>query len=98
MGLDDIWDKIVEEFEYFISFEWISEIGEFFSGFFENLGEISIAGIIFGIAGIILTSLVLKKLDWIQNLSGVRAIFWKGLWYVISFILTYIMVKRAWDM
>lgn len=31
MDIEDIWDGIVEGFEYIFSFEWFGDIGDFFS-------------------------------------------------------------------
>lgn len=98
MDFEDIWDKIVDEFQYFISFEWFSDIGEFFSGLFENLGELSIGGLIFGLIGVYLTHIVLGKLDYISNQNAIGKILWSGIMYLFSFVLTYIMVKRTLNM
>ena len=48
----DIWDAIVDGFEYVISFEWIGDLGEFFGSLFENMGEFSPWGILFSVLGV----------------------------------------------
>lgn len=98
MGLDEMWDWIVDELDYLIHFEWISDIGDFFSGLFENLSEISIAGLIFGAISIFLTNMVLKKLDYINSLPIIAKTINYVIFFALSFVITYIMVKRAWDM
>lgn len=40
MGLDEIWDAIVDGFLYIVSFEWLSDIGELFSSGFETITDI----------------------------------------------------------
>jgi hypothetical protein len=95
--LEDIWDKIVDEFDYFIHFQWFGDIGEFFSGLFENLTEISFAGIIGGIIGVVLTNMTVDKLDAVNSMNGVSRMFFTGVLYLFSFVLTYIMVKRVFD-
>ena len=40
MGLDDVWDFIAEGFEYLISFEWVSDLGEVFSNAWESISSI----------------------------------------------------------
>lgn len=94
--LDEIWDFIVEGWENFI--EGIQEIPEFFSGLFENIWEFSIPGIIGGIVMVFLTSMMLGKLDYFTQLSGISKILNGAMFYIVAFILGYIPVKRVFDM
>jgi hypothetical protein len=55
MGLDDIWDAIVDGFDYLISFEWLSDLWEFISAGFEDMGELSIYGVIMAVISVGLT-------------------------------------------
>lgn len=95
--IEEVWDKIVEEFEYFISFEWLSDIGEFFSGFFENITDFSIMGLLGGIVMIVLTNLMLGKVDYIQEMTGIAKITNLGILYIFSFLAGYFPVKRVFE-
>jgi len=37
MGLEDIWDAVVDGFMYIIRFEWLSDIWDFFGNVFESI-------------------------------------------------------------
>lgn len=94
----DIWDRIVDEFEYIYTFEFLGDVGEYFSGFFENITELSVGGIIFGIIGVILTHITVGKLNFIANQGAVGGLFWRIVMYIFSFVLTYLMTSRALNM
>lgn len=49
--LDDIWDIITEGVSYIFSFEWGSDLMEFFGAMFDGLNELSITGTILGLLG-----------------------------------------------
>jgi hypothetical protein len=92
MDLADIWDRVVDEFEYFFSFEWFSEIGEYFSGFFENLGELSIPGIIYGIIVVVLVYLFRNSVFVLVHSLPLKILF-----YIIAFVIGYMSGRKIWD-
>ena len=94
--LEEGWDYLSEGFSYFISFEWIGDVVEFFSSMFENIGDFSITGLILGIlvCGLIyfLSPYMLDVFtDKMDTLSG---IFWKLMTYVVSAVAGYLVGKR----
>ena len=91
MALEDMWDGIVEELEYLISFEWFSDVGEFFSGLFENIGEFSFVGILYGFVLAILVFLFRKSV-----FVMIPNIFLQIIFYAVAFFMGYIMGKRLW--
>jgi len=90
--VEDAWDWLSEELSGVGDsiIEAPQTIGEFFSNFFDNIGEFSIPGVIFGLAGIFLTRIVLKKLDWINALDPLGRLSYSILLYAFSFIITYL--------
>ena len=94
MGFDlsEIWDTITEEISYFFSFEWFGDMGDFFSGFFENLGELSIVGVIYGIILVVLVYLFRNSVFVL-----VHNILLKILFYVAAFIMGYMMGRKVWE-
>jgi hypothetical protein len=92
MDLTDIWEKIEDEFDYLFSGEWFGDIGEFFSGFFENIGEWSIIGVVYGILMVLLVFLFRNKvLFLIHNLPL------KILIYIVAFVIGYLMGRKVWE-
>jgi len=90
--LGGIWDRITEEFEYIFSGEFFGDIGEFFSGFFENLGELSIVGIIYGIILVVLVYLFRDSVFVLINGIALKIFF-----YIAAFIIGYMMGRKVWE-
>ena len=88
----DIWDSFLDGIEYWISGEVFSDIGEFFSGFFENLGEFSIAGTIYGIIIVILVYMFRESIFVL-----VPNVFLRIPFYFVAFIIGYLSGKRVWE-
>jgi len=92
----DGWDMFLEGIGYFFSFEWFGDIGEFFGSMFENLNELSITGLAFGIlgAGIIyyLRSYLLTPFT--QYMGTFTALFWSIVTYVGCFAGGYLVGKH----
>jgi len=101
MAISDIWDKIVEEFENFISFEWvgdtISSIGEIFSGDFFNFSEFSSAGLIQGIITVVMVIYVLGKMNFITQSPPSLKITYYIFFVFITFIFGYLSGRKIWD-
>ena len=91
--IEDSRDFLVEAFEYIISFEFLEDIGEFFSTIFEGISEFSIYGIVFGA----LTTIALYLLsDWtlapfLAYYTPTGKIVWGAITYVGTFISGYMM-------
>lgn len=98
MGLGDIWERIVEELEYFISFEWFSDMWEFSSGVFENLSEFSPIGTIYGLIMVVLTYVFRHSIFTFVDTMGAGArIIWYPIFYIFAFGIGYILGKRLWE-
>ena len=96
--LGDIWDRIVEETAYFFSFEWLGDIGEFFSGIFENIGEFSPIGTIYGLIMLALTYAFRKSVFvFVESLGTVGKAFWYPVFYIFAFAIGYIMGRKVWE-
>ena len=97
--LDEIWDAIVDGFMYIISFEWLSDTWDFITGMFENLGEFSVGGFIFGVLTFgfiyLLRDYMLKP--FLIHMGSAEAIFWGGMTYICGAIGGYIIGKRLFD-
>lgn len=92
MGLSDIWDGILDELDYLIHFEWISDIGEFFSGFFDNIGEFSFAGLAYGA---ILTLMVFLMRKYVFTL--IHNVVVQIMFYIITFVAGYFLGRRVFE-
>jgi hypothetical protein len=90
--LENIWEGICEEFEYFFSFDWLGDIGEFFQGFFEGMSEWSFAGTLYGIIMVVLVYLFRNKVFVL-----VHNIFLQIIFYIIAFIIGYLMGRKVWE-
>ncbi len=96
MGLDDIWDSIVDSFAYIFSFEWVSDMWEFFGSMFENLSEISITGLIFGLigAGTIFIARDYMLGPFLKHMGPMESMFWAVATYLGCFVAGYLIGKR----
>lgn len=90
--LGSIWDRIQDEFDYLISGDWFSEIGEFFSNFFENLGEFSIIGVVYGIVMVVLVYLFREQVFVLVKFLPLKILF-----YIIAFFMGYMMGRKIWE-
>lgn len=83
MDLGDIWDKIVKELEYLISFEI----------------EYSPAGTIYGIIMVILVHVFRKQvftfIDLTMGIAG--KLFWYPVFYIFAFIMGYLVGRKVWE-
>lgn len=96
--LEEVWDKITDEFDYFIHFEWISDSLEFFSGIFENLSEFSVIGIIYGIVMVALVFVFRSSVfSWVNAMPLATKVIMIPIFYIFAFICGYIIGKRLWE-
>jgi len=95
MALDDVWDSIVDSFAYIFSFEWLGEMWEFFGSMFENLSEISMMGLVFGLigAGTIFVARNYMLQPFLIHMGPMEAIFWGAATYLGTFIAGYLVGK-----
>jgi hypothetical protein len=91
-SFSDIWDSIVDEFEYFISFEWFGDMFEFIAGMFENMSEFSIPGTLYGIVLVVLVYLFKN-----QVFVLVKSPFLQIPFYFVAFVMGYLAGKRIWE-
>ena len=92
---EDSRDYLTEAFEYFIGFEWLSDLWEFVTSAFEDMGEFSWYGLVFGA----LTTIFLYFLsDWtlapfLAYYDATGKILWGTITYVGTFAAGYFMGK-----
>ena len=97
--LEDIWDSIVDGFEYIISFSWISDFWEGLIEVFSSIGEFSTWGLIGGIlsAGLIFMLRDYMIQPFLVNMSVVGYWFTAGLTYLVCFAAGYLIFKHFSD-
>ena len=93
--LDEIWDFIVEGFEYIIGFEWAGDLWELITSVFEDIGSISFVGLLFGLIsfGIIFGFRNQMLNPFLVHMGSVEAMVWGGATYVGSFVGVYLLGK-----
>lgn len=96
MVFEEIWDYIVEGWEYLISFEWLTDIWEFFGSMFENLGDFSVIGLTLGLvgSGVIYLARDYMLKPFLIHMSPMGSIFWGGATYLGTFAAGYLMGKH----
>lgn len=89
----DFWFSI---FEYMRDLEWFSDIGEFISGMFENMGELSMYGLLFGGVGVgtIFLTRNYMLVSFTKYMSPVESLFWTGATYIMTFVAGYFIGKH----
>jgi len=97
--LDEIWDAIVDGFWYIISFEWLGDIWEFITGMFEDLGEFSVGGAIFGLLTFAFVYLLREYMlnPFLIYMSRGAALFWGGMTYIGSTVGGYLVGKKLFE-
>lgn len=96
--IEEIWDKIVEEFEYFISFEWVGDTWEFVTGIFDNLQEFSIIGTVYGVIMVGLVYLFRNYVFvFVDTMGTVAKLFWYIVFYIVAFIMGYLVGRKVWE-
>jgi len=90
--ISEIWDNILSELEYLWSFEWIGDAGEFFTGFFENIEEFSIIGLVYGIVLVGLVFLFRKQVFVLIHNLPLKILF-----FIITFVIGYMMGRKIWE-
>jgi len=95
MLFEDSRDWLSETFGYIITFEWFSDIGEFFGSMFEGIGEFSIYGIVFGVATVAMLFFLSKWTlqPFLQYYSPSGKILWGTITYIGTFISGYLLGK-----
>ena len=93
--VEDAWEFLIEGFFYIFTFEWVGDVGEGFSAAFEDLGELSIYGLIFGILTAGLNWLLRKYLlyPFTERLSTLNATITIVVTLIGSFIAGYFLGK-----
>lgn len=98
MAISDIWDWITEQLgEAWDNLkEFPSQIVEFFSGFFENMSEFSIVGLLFAVGSFAI--IFMFKGNIFKAFDGFplgQKILWEGIIYIGSVIAGYLIGRRA---
>ena len=92
----DILDSLLDAKDYVVGLEWIDDIKDFFSSMFENIGEFSVKGVIFGILSAGLIFLLRKQmlLPFLKFYKPTGRIIWEVLTYIACFIAGYLLGKH----
>ena len=96
-SMGDMFDSMMDEISYLISFEWTSDILEFFSGFFSNLSEFSPVGLIYGIIMVGLVFVFRGSIFSFVNSMGAGKIIWIPVFYIFAFGMGYVMGRKIWE-
>lgn len=96
--IDEIWEKVTEEFGYFIGFEWLGDSWEFITGMFENLTEFSPIGVVYGVIMVLLVYLFRGSVfAFVSNMSLGSKIIMYPLFYIFAFFCGYFMGRKVWE-
>jgi hypothetical protein len=93
--LEDAFGDFGDSIFYVISFEWVTDIPDFFGSMFEGMGEFSLYGLAFGTLG---TVLIFYTHDYmiapfVQYYDPFMKTFWTIATYVTVFVGGYLMGK-----
>lgn len=92
----DIWDYILDGFDYIIHFDWFFDLKDLMVDLFSGLSEFSRLGLGFGIAGILFLVFTKKfMLDaFLLYMNPAQRIITSILTYVGTFVACYILGNR----
>lgn len=96
---DDILDWFGEAWDYIIDFEWLSDVAEFFTGMFEDIGEFSFIGLGFGLCVFLLVYALRNYMinPFVQYMSPISKIFWTVITYGGCVVMGYLVGKSLFD-
>ncbi|GBE19394.1 MAG TPA: hypothetical protein ENG87_01820 [Candidatus Pacearchaeota archaeon] len=97
--VDDILDAICDGFEYIIDFSWLEDGWELVTGLFEDLGDFSIGGMVFGLLCVILIYFLRDYMlsPFLKHMSPISATFWGIATYVGCGAMGYLVGKKLFD-
>ena len=86
----------MEILSYIFSFEWLSDVWEFISSMFENIGEFSVIGLVFGVisAGFIFIVRDYMLNPFLVHMGTFESLFWMIATYLACFITGYLIGKH----
>lgn len=93
--IEEAWDAICDGFEYIVTFEFFGDLLEFIGSAFEDIGEISLIGFIFGAIGVLTIYLARDYMlkPFLMHMGSMEAILWGGATYVGTFVAGYLLGK-----
>ncbi len=91
----EILETIMEGIGYFFTFEWIGDIGELFGSMFENIGELSMYGLGFGLLGfgLIFATRSYMVEPFVDSFPPIQRTLWTIATYITVFIGSYLLGK-----
>ena len=96
--LSELWDAMLDEFEYLISGEIFSDSIEFFSGMFSDMSEISYVGIAYGVIMVVLVYVFRKSVfAFVNTMSPATKVVVYPAFFIFAFAIGYIMGRKVWD-
>lgn len=95
---EDSRDYLLESLEYIYTFEWWSDLWDFISAGFEDIGELSFWGLGFGLLSVMLIFYIrgYTITPFVQYYQPFGRVFWTALTYIIVFIGGYLL-GRAFE-
>ena len=93
--LSDLWDSFKDAMITFFSFGWVSDLWEGITGSFDNIGELSVFGVVFGLVGAGIVFLLRNQMlePFLRFYSPPERLFWSIVTYAGTFIAGYFMGK-----
>lgn len=87
------WEEV---WEYLSSFEWLEDFWEFITGMFDDMGEFSIGGLVFGIAVFIFVYVLREYMlqPFLVHMSPGAAMFWSVVNYAGCAMVGYLVGKK----
>lgn len=97
--IEEIWDSIVDTWDYIISFSWWSDFWESFFAIFESIGEISLYGIVFALIsfGTIYMAREYMLYPFLLHMGGLSYWFWMFVTYGGCAFAGYLVGKHFED-
>lgn len=91
----DLWDGMKDGLVSFFTFGWVSDLWGFISSSFEDIGEVSVTGIVFGLLGVGLIFVFRGSMlePFLKFYSPAERLFWGGITYLGTGIAGYFMGK-----
>lgn len=97
--IEDTREWLIDGLNYVIGFEWLSDLWEFITGMFEDLGEFSFGGLAFGAVVVLFIYLLRNQMliPFLNHMGRVEYLFWGGATYFSAAIGGYLVGKKIFD-
>lgn len=95
-SLSDIWDYILDGFDYFIHFDWFFDLKDLIVDMFTGLSEFSKVGLAFGVLGVLFLLFTKQWMldSFLAYMKPAQKVITSILTYVGTFVACYILGNR----